>query len=314
MNRRNLFGVIVLSGFLGLSILGCDIIESIKENFTKSKSKEATKASDVETPKAETKQSTSSPLAPNVLARVGNWSITLEEFNDRLAALKEVVPDYDITNFEAKKLVLEELIRQQLLVMDAQRSGLDKQKDIAEAVEEFRRTLIVREIAKKLTENITVSEEEAKAFYEEQKDKLVEPPQYRISEIVVDSQIKANEILVDLLKGANFADMAKLHSKGPTADKGGDLGFIRDVPFPQMADEVLALEEGGVSPVMKSPDGRFYIVRVDEKKEGKQLEFDDIKEQIIQNRTLFKQQQAILKYIDEIKSQVKVETNESLLK
>ena len=314
MNRRNLFGVIVLSGFLGLSILGCDIIESIKENFTKSKSKEATKASDVETPKAETKQSTSSPLAPNVLARVGDWSITLEEFNDRLAALKEVVPDYDITNFEAKKLVLEELIRQQLLVMDAQRSGLDKQKDIAEAVEEFRRTLIVREIAKKLTENITVSEEEAKAFYEEQKDKLVEPPQYRISEIVADSQIKANEILVDLLKGANFVDMAKLHSKGPTADKGGDLGFIKDVPFPQMADEILALEEGGISPVMKSPDGNFYIVRVDEKKEGKQLEFDDIKEQIIQNRTLFKQQQAILKYIDEIKSQVKVETNESLLK
>ena len=307
MNNRKLFIFTTLGVILGVNILGCDVIENIMGKAAKSK-QEAVQA------QPQNSQSPSAgPMAANVLARVGNWSITIEEFNDRLVALKEVVPDYDTSTLEAKKLVLDELIRQQLLVSDAEKSGIDKQKDIVEAIDEFRRTLIVREIARKLTEGITVSDEEAKAFYEEQKDKLIEPPQYRISEIVVDSQIKANELLVEILKGANFADMAKLHSKSGTAANGGDLGFIKDVPFPQMADEILALAQGGVSPVMKGPDGNFYIVRVDEKKGGQQLEFDAIKDQIIQNRTLFKQQQAILKYIDDIKVKTKVETNESLL-
>ena len=62
------------------------------------------------------------------------------------------MPNYDINNPQAKQLVLEELVNQQLFVIDAEQKGIANQKDIVEAMEEMRRTLLVHEVAKKLVE------------------------------------------------------------------------------------------------------------------------------------------------------------------
>ena len=61
-----------------------------------------------------------------------------------------------------------------MLVLGAEQTELAHQKDIRAAVDEFRRTLIVREVARQLTENITISEEEARIFYGENEDVLNE--------------------------------------------------------------------------------------------------------------------------------------------
>ena len=169
-------------------------------------------------------QNKKAPTA-NVLARVGNWTITVDEFNERLNALKEAVPDFDTTSMDAKKLVLETLVRQQLLVSEAEKVGLANQKDIEAAVEEFRRTLIVQEIVKNLVRDIKVSDEEASAFYEAQKTVLVEPAQWHVRSIVVDSQLRANELSTQILQGGDFAEIAKQNSIGDNAAQGGDLGF-----------------------------------------------------------------------------------------
>jgi peptidyl-prolyl cis-trans isomerase C len=285
---------------------GCDKIENLKSKLTKQNEPVPAQIAvpvSVEKP---------AQRSGNELARIGSWSITKEEFNERLAALKEVVPEFDVNNPEARKLVLDELVRQQLLVVDAEQRGVANNKDIMAAVDEFRRTLIVRQVATDLTQNISVTEEEARQFYEEQKDILREPEQWRVREIVVETQIEANELLVELLKGADFAELAKLHSISESADDGGDLGYLEQEPFQEMVNELLKLKEGEVSGVFKGPEG-FYIVKLDDIKGGELIPYEDIKEDIIQNRTIIKQQQAILDYIENLEQKIKVEINESLL-
>jgi parvulin-like peptidyl-prolyl isomerase len=119
-------------------------------------------------------------------------------------------------------------------------------------------------------------------------------------------------ILTDVLNGAEFAETAKTRSTGKTAVSGGDLGFITQEPFPQMGEALLPLEVGGISDVFKGPDG-FYIVKLEEKKAGAQLTFEEIKEDIIQGQTVLKQQQAILDHLDRLKAKIKIETNERLI-
>ena len=257
-------------------------------------------------------QKSSTSMAANTLARVGDWTITIEEFNERLKALKEVLPEQDMQSLETQGLILEELIRQQLLVEEAEKTGLDKEKNIMAALEEFRRTLLVRELAAKLTEKITVSEDEMKNFYEQNKDLLVNPAQWRLSEIVVSEQAKANEILIELLKGGDFAQLAQQNSIGKTAQQGGDLGVLQQPPFPGMASAAAPLGEGEVSSVFKGPEG-YYIVKVIEKKGGEPIPFDDIKEEIRQNQLLTKQQEVILTHIDELQKEIPVEVNKNLL-
>lgn len=309
--RINIFAVSLI---LAVSVSGCDLITSIKEYFQGS-AKETTDGpapAQTTAPAQSPSKPAAAPMAANTLARIGDWSMTIEEFNERLAALKEAVPEYDTGDPQARRLILDELVNQQLLVMGAQRSGLAAQKDIRDAVEEFRRTLIVREVARQLTENIAMTEEEARAFYDENKEAMVGPAQWHVREIVVPEKEDATNILMEILQGADFAETAKLYSAGKTAAEGGDLGFITQEPFPQMGSALLPLEEGDVSSVFKGPEG-YYIVKLEEKKGGEQIGFDDIKDDIIQSQTLLKQQQAVLDHLDRLKAQMKIEINEQLL-
>lgn len=297
-------------------VAGCDSLTSIKNYFSEPEKEPAVQTAG--TPSSAPGLTAPLPkegpgtMAPDTLARVGNWSISTEEFNDRLIALKEVVPEYDLNNTEARRLVLDELINQQVLVDGATRSGLARQKDIEAAVDEFRRTLIVREVARQLTENISVSEGEARDFYETNKDAMVGPAQWRVREIVASTQAEANRLLAEILNGSDFAETARLNSIGETAADGGDLGFITQEPFPQMGSALLSLEEGGVSGVFKGPLG-FYIVKLEEKKEGEAVAFEEIKDEIIQSQTLFKQQEAILEHLERIKANADIQINEQLL-
>ena len=315
MIKSNPAKMIVLSLILMISSFGCDIFKTISENFSKKETSPAvstTKPStDTSSDRVKETMSTVS-MSKDVLAVVGNWSISKSEFKERLAALKQVVPEYNIDDVESKKLVLEELIRQQLLVGYAEKTGLSNKKDIKAAVEEFRRTLIVREVARELTEDIEISDKELREFYEEKKDVLVQPAQWRVGEIVIDDQIKASELLTELLKGSSFEEAAKSNSTSASAANGGDLGFISDVAFPEMGNTLLTLEEGGVSSVVKGPDG-YYIFKLIAKKGGEQIAFEDIEADIKQNRTLFKQQQAILDYIEDLRKKTNVEINEDAL-
>ena len=252
------------------------------------------------------------PIAGNVLAKVGNWTLTLEEFNERLEALKEVVPDYDAGDVEQNKLILEELIRQQLLVQDAENSGIAKDKDLVQAVEEFRRTLLVREVANKLTKDISVTEEEAKAYYDENKEDFTDQAQWRVREILVDTEEEAKQILVELYQGADFVEKVKEKSKSSTAWQKGDLGLKSEFEFPKMQKVIETLEVGDVSGVFQGPNG-YYIVKLEEKKGGEPQKFEDIKEDIITGLTLLKQQQAILKHLDKLSQQADIQVNLNLL-
>jgi len=305
---------------VALAASGCDAFKSIKEYFQEPKEKSAA------VPPAPSKAAAPSgtakaPVAPkqgvppmnaNTLARVGSWAITIEEFNDRLDALKEVVPEFDINDPEAKNLILEELINQQVLVLGAEQSGLARQKDIAAAVDEFRRTLIVREVARQLTENISVSEQEARAFYDENRESLVGPDEWHVRQFVAKTKADATGALAEILNGADFAETARMKSSGPSAANGGDLGFITQEPFAQMGETLLPMAVGEVSGVFDGPEG-FYFVKLEEKNPGAQMEYEEIKDEIIQSQTLLKQQQVILDHLDEIKAKMSIELNTQLI-
>ena len=314
-------GIVSLVAFF-IFLTGCDKIPFFKEYFAPKTNQTAAApavkgpapAPQIAVPAPQPAVSPSDkPLADNELARVGDWSITIEEFNERLKRLKEVVPDFNPSDLETKKTILDELIRQQLLVTDAEKNGVSNSKDIKDALEEFRRTLLVREVANKITKDITVTEQEAEDYYNKNKEALAEPTQWHVREIVTNTEAGAKEILTALYGGGDFAQTAKDRSIGKTAANGGDLGFITETPFPQMQNALMALEVGGISSVLKGPDEKFYIVKLEEKHDGKVQEFPVLKDEIIKGLTLLKQQQVIVDYLNQLAAKIPTKVNEKLL-
>jgi len=298
------------------------MFDSMKESVANNK-KQAQKSAPTQTvqtaPASQTKSvaasATTAPsakLAANVLASVGTWTITVDEFNARLLEVKQVAPDVDINSMEIKSAILQELVRQQLIIADAEKKGLPKKADIINAVKEFQNTLLVQETVRELTKDIKVTDEDAKKFYDENKDKLVEPTEYHVREIVVGSQAKAAELFVEIMKGADFATIAKDNSIAKSAAQGGDLGFLNAPTFPEMGNVVLSLKVGDVSNPFNGPEG-VYIIKLDETKGGKQIEFEKIKQDILQNETITRQDKIIMDYLNKLQQEFNVQINPDLL-
>jgi peptidyl-prolyl cis-trans isomerase C len=292
----------ILFLILGVAFLvGCDLLgTSPKKQETATGSQPATKEL--------------GPLQGNVLVRIGTWTLTAEDFNERLNLLKQQLPDFKENDANAKNAVLEELVRQQLLVKDAEDSAIGNTKEIKDAIEDFRRTLLVQELASRLAKDVAATEADARAYYDANKERFTSPVTWKVSQIVVPDEATAKNILVQVLQGGDFAQIARAQSKAENAAEGGKLNpFITGrAPFDAMQTAIANLDEGGTSGVFKGPAG-FYIVKVDSKTGGLLKPFVDLKKDLIYGLTMQKQQAVILNHLKELAEKNKPEYNKELI-
>ena len=98
--------------------------------------------------------------------------------------------------------------------------------------------------------------------------------------ILVETEDEAKAVKAELDKGANFAELAKKKSKDPGASDGGDLGFFtKEQMVPEFSKVAFELKPGQISDPVKSQFG-WHIIKVEEKRNRKPPEFDQVKSQI----------------------------------
>jgi peptidyl-prolyl cis-trans isomerase D len=90
----------------------------------------------------------------------------------------------------------------------------------------------------------------------------------RVEEDEAESARKAEDLLAQLRRGADFAELAREHSDDTSAAKGGDLGFFtRGQMVPEFEQAAFALGEGEISGLVRTPFG-FHIIQTLEKTTG----------------------------------------------
>ena len=176
--------------------------------------------------------------------------------------------------------------------------------------------LVVKEIVPK----VTVTDDEAKKFYDENKEKLFKrPEQIRASHILcgVDPKAtkeekekakeKAEKLLKEIKAGKDFAELAKANSTCPSSVKGGDLGFFgKGQMVPAFESAAFALKPGEVSNVVETQFG-YHIIKVTEKKDAGSASFDEVKARIVDYLKNMKTQKGVLEYIAKLKEKAKIE-------
>lgn len=130
--------------------------------------------------------------------------------------------------------------------------------------------------------------EQNKAAYDETEVKashvLVDTRTMKTDEELAQAKDKINKAKADVGAGKDFADIAKQYSDCPSKEKGGDLGFFKRKgqmvePF---AAAAFALKIGQISDPIKTNFG-YHIIKVTEIKQGKDVKFDDIKQNVKQD-------------------------------
>lgn len=98
---------------------------------------------------------------------------------------------------------------------------------------------------------------------------LIATPDNASDEVLYEARSRAQKIINELEQGANFKDLARALSKGPTAKEGGDLGWRKANELPSLfATELATLEKNQIRGPLASPSGYHIIKLADIKNNG----------------------------------------------
>jgi peptidyl-prolyl cis-trans isomerase C len=267
------------------------------------------KGADIGKPQAGKKEAAAK--GGNVVAEVGKEKITLEDVDNMIA---DVPKQYQAMALTHKDMFLDSIINQKLLYEEALKQNVGKDAAVKKQIEEVTKEILIKEYLKKeIEEKAAVSDADAKAYYDGNKDKFKEPEKIKVSHILVDNEAEAKDILAKLKGGADFAALAKEKSTCSSKDKGGDLGLIaRGQTVPEFEQAAFALKPGQLSDVVKSQFG-YHIIKVTEKQPEKELSFDEVKDQLKQMLLSQKQKERFDSLLKELKDRNKVVIHKDVL-
>ena len=148
---------------------------------------------------------------------------------------------------EQREALMSELRDIYILATQESAASLADTPRIAAQLDLQRRSILAQAVASEIIQAIEISEDEILAEYNQQIE-LAPPQQFKARHILVASQGEAVDIIGELDGGANFEDLAKEKSTGPSGPNGGDLGWFSPnqmvAPF---ATAVEAMEDGDYS-------------------------------------------------------------------
>jgi len=143
-----------------------------------------------------------------------------------------------------------------------------------------------------IRQNLEISDDQLKAQYQKNIQDYQVPNRVHVEHILLmtvgktDAEVdeikkKAQDILNQAKKGANFEDLAKKYSEDPgTKDKGGDLGWIiQGQTVAEFEKAAFSLPKGSISDLVKTQYG-FHILKIIDKESAHTKPFDEVKDSI----------------------------------
>ena len=137
-------------------------------------------------------------------------------------------------------------------------------------------------------QKVKIMKSDVDNYYSSHADEFTQPAEVQLEEIVLYTkdkdadQVRTNiEAIADKLKtGADFNELAKADSEGPTASEGGNIGsFAINALSPAIAKAVESLQPGQVSGVIETDFG-FEIIRLLKRTEARKQPLSEVQEKI----------------------------------
>ena len=196
--------------------------------------------------------------ASTVVATVNGTEITLGHMilaRENLPTQYQSLPDEQL--FQG---ILEQLIQQTLL---SQVNENPESLRVRLTLENDRRMMRAGE-AVDIISSQEIGEDDIIAAYEEKFSNAEAEREFNASHILVETEEAALNLIEKAKEGADFAELAKEFSTGPSGPNGGQLGWFRKgMMVPPFEEAVLGMEKGAISGAVKTDFG-WHVIKLND--------------------------------------------------
>ena len=217
-----------------------------------------------------------------VLATINGAEITEKDLENIIMRYPEDKRGYFLSEM-GKKQVLEQMIAFELMNKLGAELKLNETEEFRNSLIQLEKDLLTQMTVNKVLSEVTITDEDAKKYYEANKQQFVQKESVSAKHILVDNEELCTNIKKKINSGEiTFEDAAKKYSTCPSKEQGGDLGvFNRGMMVPEFEDEAFRLDIDVVSEPVKTQFG-YHLIKVEKKIEESIANFEDVKDQIVQ--------------------------------
>lgn len=218
---------------------------------------------------------------------VGLVTLELKRFVQASQQEWKPLPTHEVPEALDLVDVMNNLVDSELKAQDLRAGGIDQRPELRRRWAYLQRGFYAQEWDRWQRERARPTEEAIRQFYEQNKAGFLDPERIRVRQIVTQTPGEAEAVRATAVGGADFAQLTRDFSVGAGKEQGGDVGWYlraldRDrlrligtsptegVFFSQLEPVAFALEGGQISMPVKGPDGRYYIVKLEERKSARQ--------------------------------------------
>jgi peptidyl-prolyl cis-trans isomerase C len=204
-----------------------------------------------------------------------------------------------------QEAVLNELIALELMRQESVSKGLNALPMVVAALNQQERTALAGAAIKDFMNSNPVSDEAAQKLYDEQVGKPGK--EFNARHILVETEDDARAVITQLDGGADFSELAKEKSTGPSGSSGGKLGWFGAgqmvAPFSEAAAK---LEKGEYTKEPVQTQFGWHVIILDDTRESTPPPFDDVKDRL---KMLLANQQ-LQQHVEELKNSANIEIKE----
>lgn len=236
-----------------------------------------------------------------ILAEVGNQILTHSE---ALASIPVNALDTDSTL--ALKKYTDDWVRRQIILQEADRLNFTDRRDVRKRMQRVQDEFILQAvqdyIISEFEDDLSVSELEARNYYQQNKDKFTLEEQYvQYRHVITESISESQNAKRELMRGTDWETVAKRYSKypdlkiresqkfWPISISGGDVNMLNRY--------LRVIGPSEISPIYRSGNEYHFVQLIDERPEGDHPDLDWLIEQIREWLTLEKRKRAFNTYV-----------------
>jgi peptidyl-prolyl cis-trans isomerase C len=243
-----------------------------------------------------------------VLAKIGDQAITEADLQEWVNA----VPDrfrQQIQTPEGRKRTLDYIVNIQVMAAEAEKQGMDKAPEVQKLLLLTKNDLLARIYLDKMTRDLPApSEQEAKAYYDQNRSQYAVPESVHLHHILLKTEDDAKKAMDRVVKkGEKFADVASQVSICPSKARGGNLDWLpKGSLVKEIEDVAFTMKNGEIKGPVQSKFG-YHILLLEDKKPAQESSYDQVKDYIIEQLKFQKQQEQYEKLAESLRKKMNVQ-------
>ena len=172
---------------------------------------------------------------------------------------------------------IDQYINLELINKAAAKANIEKTDDVKMQLANSRDQIVRAAYLRSLFDG-KVGEDALRAAYKAKFEDQPMPEEVHGYHILVDDEQKAKDLIAQLNRGADFAELAKANSKDPSAQRGGDLGYFAQAEMvPEFGAAAFALRNGQMTQTPVKTQFGWHIIKVADKRQRVKPTFEEAK-------------------------------------